>query len=80
MRVWPWLLESTRSESDLLGHKHSGIYRHSTLNRHRPIPDIIESLFGAWIGDESMMRLFEIVVGREKLEGGINVKGNPCKV
>ena len=47
VRVWPWLHESARSESDLLGHKHSDIYRHSTLNRHRPIPDIIESLFGA---------------------------------
>ena len=44
MRVWPRLHESARSASDLLGHKRSDIYRHSPLNRHRPIPDIIESL------------------------------------
>ena len=31
VRVWPWSHESARSASDLLGHKYSGIYRHSTL-------------------------------------------------
>ena len=47
VRVGLRSLETEASASDLLGHKHSDIYRHSTLNRHRPLPDIMDSLFGA---------------------------------
>ena len=37
------------------------------------------NLSGNQIGDEVMMRLFDAVLEREKLEGGANVQGNPCK-
>lgn len=37
------------------------------------------NLAGNLIETDAMMRLFEVVVEREELEGGISVKGNPCK-
>ena len=47
VRVGLRSLETEASASDLLGHKHSGIYRHSMPDRQSTIPDIMDSLFGA---------------------------------
>jgi hypothetical protein len=37
------------------------------------------NLSGNQVGDEVMVRLFDAVIEREKLEGGVNVQGNPSK-